>query len=86
MHTRTREPRAGGRGGGRFPRPKPGAAEECPGSRWDVLNAERDGGLYSDHKAIVPKQVQSLEFEPRLPVATAATMWSTNHYTDSVIF
>ena len=36
---------AGGRCGGPFPRPAPGAAEECPGSRRDVLNAERDGGL-----------------------------------------
>ena len=38
---------AGGRCGGSFPRPAPGAAEEYPGSRRDVLNAERDGGFAS---------------------------------------
>ena len=40
---------AGGRCGGPFPRPAPGAAEEYPGSRRDVLNAERDGGFLETH-------------------------------------
>ena len=46
---------AGGRCGGPFPRPAPGAAEEFPGSRRDVLNAERDGGFegYSTEMEII---------------------------------
>ena len=44
-HQNPRTPQmGGGRCRGQFPRPAPGAAEEYPGSRRDVLNAERDGG------------------------------------------
>ena len=45
-HQNPRTPQmGGGRCGGKFPGPAPGAAEEYPGSRRDVLNAERDGGF-----------------------------------------
>ena len=38
-------PRTSRMAGGRCGGPAPGAAEVCPGSRRDVLNAERDGGF-----------------------------------------
>ena len=45
-HQNPRTPQmAGGRCGGPFLRPAPRAAAEYPGSRWDVLNANRGGGL-----------------------------------------
>ena len=39
---------------------KPGAAEEYPGSRRDVLNAERDGGFISYELALIARSAGSV--------------------------